>query len=334
MGKILSVVIPTYNMEKYLGNCLDSFIYDEKASDLEILVVNDGSKDNSLNIARNYEQRYPNIFKVIDKENGGHGSTINAGLKVATGKYFKVVDSDDWVDTEELKKLLKFLYETEVDCVVSNFVYFYEHINKYKLDKCEIAEPFKVLNIEDVDNFRFAMHSFVFKTETIKDVRLQEKCFYVDVEYNLYSYYNCKTCVYLPIDLYQYRLGRAGQSVSIEGLYKHRDNHFTVVNNIVRFYNSNVNNSEIGQSKQMFNYIKHIITLHYVYHNLMSMNHHEVLKELKEFDEWLKQYKNFYDAVKDNKIIRKLRNNNFQKLKGFTLIYKIKQIVKRVLRRA
>ena len=107
MSKILSVVIPTYNMEKYLEKCLNSFIYNEGADELEVLIVNDGSKDNSVNIAKEFEKKYPNIFKVIDKENGGHGSTINAGLKVASGKYFKVVDADDWVETDELKKLIR-----------------------------------------------------------------------------------------------------------------------------------------------------------------------------------------------------------------------------------
>ena len=92
--KILSIVVPTYNVEKYLERCIDSLVYDEKVlNDLEILIVNDGSKDNSLQIAKKYEKQYPNTIKVIDKENGGHGSTINAGLKVATGKYFRVIDS-------------------------------------------------------------------------------------------------------------------------------------------------------------------------------------------------------------------------------------------------
>lgn len=91
MKKVITIVIPTYNMEKYLSNCLESFIYDKQTNDIEVLIVNDGSKDNSINIANEYAKKYPNIFKVIEKENGGHGSTINAGLKVATGKYFKLI---------------------------------------------------------------------------------------------------------------------------------------------------------------------------------------------------------------------------------------------------
>lgn len=333
MLKILSVVIPTYNMEKYLENCLDSFIYDEKAEDLEVLIVNDGSKDNSLSIARRYEEKFPNIFKVIDKENGGHGSTINAGLKVAKGKYFKVVDADDWVDTEELKKLLEFLYKNDVDCIISNYVHFYEFTNKYLTENCMIIEPFVIKDINDVKNFRFTMHSFVFSTEKIRNVRLQEKCFYVDVEYNIYSYAQCENVVCLPINLYQYRLGRAGQSVSPEGLYKHRDNHFTVVKNIISFYETNKEQISPVKKDNIFKHVTVIARAHYEYHNLMSYSHPEVLQELKQYDEWLKQYPEIYQEVLSSKIVKSFRKNDFKVLRFNRLIYKLKGIVKKILRR-
>lgn len=96
MNKILTVVIPTYNIEKYIETCLNSFVIPEVMEKLEVLVVNDGSKDSSAVLARAYEERYPDTFRVIDKENGGHGSTINRGLLEAAGTYFKVVDGDDW----------------------------------------------------------------------------------------------------------------------------------------------------------------------------------------------------------------------------------------------
>ena len=158
MNKILSVVIPTYNMEKYLKICLDSFIYDDKAHDLEVLIVNDGSKDNSLKIAQEYETKYPNIFKVIDKENGGHGSTINAGLKVATGKYFKAVDADDWVDTKELAKLLDYLKTADVDCVLTDFTFFYETNNSTKLIQWNECAPNQIINTNKSDLFSLSFH--------------------------------------------------------------------------------------------------------------------------------------------------------------------------------
>ncbi len=106
MKKILTVVIPAYNIEKYIENCLDSFVIPEVLEDLEVLIVNDGSKDRSADLAAAYEKRYPNSFRVINKENGGHGSTINRGLLEASGKYFKVVDGDDWVEREAFLRLM------------------------------------------------------------------------------------------------------------------------------------------------------------------------------------------------------------------------------------
>lgn len=334
MNKILSVVIPTYNMEKYLKTCLDSFIYDEKAEDLEILIVNDGSKDNSLKIAQEYEAKYPNIFKVIDKENGGHGSTINAGIKVATGKYFKAVDADDWVDTKELVRLLEYLKNNDIDCVLTNFSYFYETSNKFKLITWNEAIPNKVINTNENDMYNFCFHRSTFKTEKIRNVQLQEKCFYVDVEFNLYSYINCDSLIYLPLNLYQYRLGRAGQSVSPEGLYKHRDNHFTVIKNIINFYQTNKDKTSEIKKKNIFDYSASIVQSHYRYHNLMSFWHKEVLTELAEFDKWLQQYPEYYQRAGEYKIAKKFRKNNFKRIFGQKSYYQLKQFVKKILGKA
>lgn len=331
MEKILSVTIPTYNMEKYLSNCLDSFIYDKDAKDIEIIIVNDGSKDNSLKIAKEYEEKYPNIFKVIDKENGGHGSTINAGLKAATGKYFKVVDSDDWVNTEEFKKLLEFLRKNDVDCVLSDYVCQYEASKKSKAIPCDLNDPYKIKNIEDVNKFVFCIHCYVFKTETIRTNKIQEKCFYVDVEYNLFSYLKCKTCVYVPLNLYQYRLGRAGQSVSVDGLYKHRDNHYTVIKNIINFYNAKKDSASEIKKKEMFNYIAGIVVAHYRYYTLMNFKHKDILLELKEFDEWAKQYEDFYITAGNDIIVKKYRKNNFKKIWWYKPIYNVKQFIKKLI---
>lgn len=98
--KLLSIVVPTYNMERYLARCLDSLLVPSVIKHIEILVINDGSKDQSGVIAHNYQERYPQSVKVIDKENGGYGSVLNIGLLNASGKYFKVCDSDDWFDGE------------------------------------------------------------------------------------------------------------------------------------------------------------------------------------------------------------------------------------------
>ena len=122
MEKVLTVVVPTYNMEKYLDRCLTSLIVDDdKMALLEVLVVNDGSKDRSSEIAHSYEARYPNTFKVIDKENGNYGSCINRGVTAVTGKYFRILDADDWYSTDALQSFTSKLMSIEADMVPSSF---------------------------------------------------------------------------------------------------------------------------------------------------------------------------------------------------------------------
>ena len=137
--KYISFAIPCYNSQDYMSRAVDSVL--EGGEDVEVLIVNDGSKDDTLKIARSYEEKYPTIVKVIDKENGGHGDAVNAGLRSASGKYFKVVDSDDWIDSEALKKVLETLHKFEeedrkVDMIISNYVYEKEGVEG-KLKECE-----------------------------------------------------------------------------------------------------------------------------------------------------------------------------------------------------
>ena len=116
--KTLSIAIPVYNTEDYIRRCLDSVLVQEALPYIELIIVNDGSKDSSPEIIREYQARFPENIVFIDKENGGHGSTINAALKAATGKYFRVLDSDDWFDTPEFIKYLKALSACDEDLIV------------------------------------------------------------------------------------------------------------------------------------------------------------------------------------------------------------------------
>ena len=122
MEKILTIVIPTYNMQDYLHRCLDSLIVpEEQMQRLEVLVVNDGSKDNSSAIAHEYQDNYPDTFRVIDKENGNYGSCVNRGLKEASGKYIKILDADDWFDPGAFNQLIIKLQSVDIDVVLTNY---------------------------------------------------------------------------------------------------------------------------------------------------------------------------------------------------------------------
>lgn len=117
--KLLNISVAAYNVEATIEQCLDSFIQSKYLNSFEVLVVNDGSKDDTSRIVSQYVEKYPGTIRLIDKENGGHGSTINAAVKNALGKYFKVVDGDDWVDTEAFDRFLEFLEGTDVDLVLN-----------------------------------------------------------------------------------------------------------------------------------------------------------------------------------------------------------------------
>lgn len=240
MEKILTVTIPSYNVEKYLKQTLDSFLDKEVLEDIEVLIVDDGSRDNTALIGKEYERKYPGTFRVISKENGGHGSTINRGIQEAAGRYFKVVDGDDWVNTEDFVKLVKALKTCTADYVVTN----YYEVNDKTGEKTpreykELAGK-KIWKFEDAAKLvQIPMHPLVIKTEVLKsnDIRLDEHCFYVDVEYVLYPVPYVKTVEFLDYYVYMYRLAVTTQSVSLQGYQKHIDNHITVILHLAEFFN-------------------------------------------------------------------------------------------------
>lgn len=262
--KILSIIVPSYNMEKYIARCLDSFIYDNM-NDIEVVVVNDGSKDNTLKIALTYEYKYPNTFKVIDKENGGHGSTINKGIEVAQGKYFKVVDADDWVDTIALAKYVNILKDCNTELVATNYVEAYAETNKRVLIDFKNVEYNRNYSYKEIveKNIRIPMHSITYKTSTLKDnnIRLQEKTFYVDIEYNLLPVPFVKSIVFYDLSLYQYFLGRPDQSVSRNSLLKNYDHTIRVDKSIINYYNNK--SMETYQKQYYLGYVLSLIKNHY-----------------------------------------------------------------------
>lgn len=174
MEKLLSIVVPTYNVEKYLRKCLESFCMEGVQDKLEVLVINDGSTDSSVDIAGEYAGKYPGIFRIINKENGGHGSTINCGILEAKGKYFKVVDSDDWVDKEAFCKLFEYLGKCNSDVVYTNFHHVDDRTGKKTV---EFASPFPDVEYgreyhfsEIKSSFFLKMHGYTIKTELLRNI--------------------------------------------------------------------------------------------------------------------------------------------------------------------
>lgn len=241
LNKALSIVIPSYNMEAYLNRCLDSLVLNDKElmEKLDVIVVNDGSKDKTSEIAHSYASRYPNSIRVIDKPNGHYGSCVNAALPVATGKYFRILDADDWFDKAELSKLIVYLENTDTDCIHTNFVIHAKEIT--------IVKPENVLynNIYAIDESLSiiksgVMHTLTYKLDFLRKIsyRQTEGICYTDTEYVYYPLIRAKTITYLNLNLYQYFIGREDQSMSESSMVKNRHHLFRVLKNILESPNS------------------------------------------------------------------------------------------------
>lgn len=222
--KLLTIAIPCYNSEEYMENSIHSALIG--GSDVEILVIDDGSSDRTLEIAKKYEEKYPDIVRAIHKENGGHGSAVNTGIQNATGVYFKVLDSDDWLDAFSLQEVIILLREmvtdgTGLDMLISNYVYEKPSIHKHKVMSYTGTIPKnKLINWKHMKHFRLSqnliMHSIIYRTKLLRDCHLvlPENTFYVD---NIFAYYPLpyvKKIYYLDVNLYRYYIGREGQSVN------------------------------------------------------------------------------------------------------------------------
>ena len=223
--KLLSIAIPCYNSEAYMRNCIESLL--PGGNEVEILIVDDGStKDNTAQIADEYEARYPGICRAIHQENGGHGEAVNAGLRAATGIYFKVVDSDDWVNAEAYKEVLETLRSfvmgnQTLDMLITNFVYEKQGAKHKRVMQYRTALPKRQLcTWKDVKVFMLGqyilMHSVIYRTQMLKEcgLELPKHTFYVD---NIFVYYPLpyvKNLYYMDLDLYHYFIGRSDQSVN------------------------------------------------------------------------------------------------------------------------
>lgn len=225
-------------MEEYLCDCLDSVTREDVPSSLDLILVNDGSTDSSLDIMRKYQKKRPDIITIIDKSNGHYGSCINAGLRIAKGKYFRPLDADDWFDTDALVKLMKKIECTNADLIIT--------------PRTEITNTKKVLSLNIEENCLYeisflrkkefseiadiiSMHSMTFKLSILKDIQLalSEGICYTDTEYYLIPLQHTKNFIFFNLELYHYRLCRAGQSMETEQFKKNRHHLAMVLNSIL-----------------------------------------------------------------------------------------------------
>lgn len=243
MTPILSVAVACYNVEKYIDKCLTSFSDERFCGRVQVIVVNDGSSDRTLEIAEGYKAKYPDVFEIVDKENGGHGSAVNAAIDRAKGKYFRIVDGDDWVNTENLASLLSFMETATADIVVDNKREVNmetgetEYFPKPAGVKADLQYDFSEICNDGTVTPNIMIHTMSIKTEILKDnnIHLLEGIFYVDIEFIIKSTVRAKTVVFKDLEIYQYLVGNVNQSVNFRNYVKRYSHHLKVTNELIRF---------------------------------------------------------------------------------------------------
>ncbi len=310
--KLISFTVPCYNSQAYMKNCIDSIL--TGGDDVEIIIVNDGSKDETINIANDYKARYPEIVKVVDKENGGHGSGVNAGLQTATGLYYKVVDSDDWLDTDALKILLdtikRHLAENTLpDLYVTNFIYDKVSDGTKHVSSYEKKMPQNVIfGWENVKKFKYShmmlMHALLYKREKVLEsgTVLPEHTFYVDELYAYRPLPYMKSICYLNIDLYHYFIGRADQSVNINNIVKRYEMQLRVMRCLVDSYTwDEIKKMPKGLKRYMWHSLQAILMTAMFFTCAVCSKERKIA--LKELWKYIKQH--------DKKLYKKLRYRSY-----------------------
>lgn len=322
--KIITFAVPCYNSAEYMDKCINTLL--QGGDDIEIILVDDGStKDSTPQICDDYEKKYPGIVRAIHQENSGHGEGVNQGLRNAQGIYYKVVDSDDWLDVPSLKKVLnqlrKFVAEgKELDMMICNYVY--EHVcdnTRHVMHYKNVFPTDKIFGWDDIYHFSISqcllMHSVIYRTQLLRDckVELPKHTFYVD---NIFVYQPLpyvKTIYYMDLDLYRYYIGREDQSVNESVMAKRIDQQLRVTKIMIDAHNlEDVKKISTKLYKYMLKYITMMMTIS----NIFAIICDDPDKEAKRKDLW------DYLRAKDENVYKHIKRGtifafaNFQSTPG------------------
>ena len=304
--KVLSIAVPCYNSQEYMSKCIESLL--TGGDDVEILVVDDGSSDETYKIALEYQEKYPDIVKAIHQENKGHGGAVNTGLEHATGLYFKVVDSDDWLNKEAFRQALDKLKEclrgpSALDLLICNYVYEktgvkHKAVMRYH-SELPVNEIFGWKDVKPLAKSHYLlMHSMIYRTELLKDcgLKLPEHTFYVDNLVAFIPLAKVKNMCYLDVNLYRYYIGREDQSVN-ESVMIGRIDQQIRVNKLMIDYIAKQKNLEKNQKSYMIHMLTMITTVSSIL--LIKSNTEENYNKKKELWTYMKNA--------DKKLFAKIR---------------------------
>lgn len=339
---LLSISIASYNVSKFIVQILCSLLRCKYANELEILVVNDGSKDDTVSVVQqfindNYSGDGMPVIRLIDKENGGHGSTLNEGIKKATGKYFRLLDGDDYYISENLDKLIEILRSEDSDLVLTNYIEDFAVSGIFNRTRLyEQLTSGVQYRLEDItsNGYGFSsvgpiLHTSTYKTELLKNAnfKIDEHCFYVDMEYNFIGFVSANTVTYYPLDIYSYYLGRNGQSVSPASFKKNVSQHEKVCLRIISEYEKRKQTLPEGKKKYILE--KLIITLCKTQYDIVTLYFKDG-KNFVSFDSKLKQYPDIYNDERIvNKRIKLYRKTNGKFISLNPIFMKISSIIRK-----
>ncbi len=297
MKKILTILIPTYNMEKYLDRCLSSLLVDdERMNRFEALIINDGSKDKSSEIAHAYQERYPDTYIVIDKENGHYGSCINRGLQEASGTFVRILDADDCFDTAVFTRFLDFLSRNEIsekaDIVLSDYIDVDNELNPYReLKYSNYDGPVSLNEISEHDMLEWFMPGITYRTSLPFDhsYRQLEGVAYTDQEWAFTPAAYAKTLYRFGESLYLYVHGREGQTVNDAVHARNLHVEIQVIERLISTYGS-ISEQIVPESRLFLRKRLRLLSTHmYQYYLLTFLRYKPSITELRSFDQFLKE---------------------------------------------
>lgn len=323
MEKLLTVVVPVYKVEPYINKCLESLVVSEDQMErFEVLVVNDGTPDNSAIMAKGFEKKYPQIFKVLDKENGGHGSCCNIGLKKAKGKYIHFLDSDDWFD-KDFTSFLDRLRDETADVV------FTKHVDEYVEDGVSNIHQFNIeynktydmesFDFSKVGPYLFSLHECTYRTELLRknEVTFREKVSYDDTIFRLAALPHLKSVSFYDMTLYHYLLGRQGQTMEQSVFIKKFDVFFENVKDLFSFYRKH-NNAMTANIDRFARFVLMSYAT-WVYKDLWNY-------DFKDRKARIKRYNKFFLAEENYKLIKPLKAIQLYRYFPFALAFQVHKL--------
>lgn len=293
MQKTLTLIVPIYNTQEFLPKCLDSLIINENLMpQVEVLLIIDGSPDNSIEIAQKYAEKYPQTFVVIDKENGGYGSVLQRGIQEAKGKYCKVLDSDDWYDTADFERFVTLLQNYDYDVVVTDYVREFVFENRSELLTLPNVKKEQVYDLEkdiaQLEGDVFMMHRLAYKTEVVRkaNITFPTKISYTDTLFASIPLFFAKDLIYLDLKVYRYFIGRDGQTIAPATIRKNRKQTQQVILNYYQKYLEYRKDLSPAKNEYILNDIKSYMEMYFrILHHLPFA---DAKKELAEWNQYVK----------------------------------------------